>query len=217
MENNQKPCTDHLGNHFQSLTALLNHYDVAKTTFHRKTKEGIPLCEILTKWSRKSNKCEDHLGNTFESITSMLKFYNVSESVYLYGVKNNIPLETILTKNRHNSTDHTGKTFKTMIEMCKHWGISKNIVKKRLKDGWSLEKALTEPPRRPFSFPRILYEDVVQQKITIRKHIDDDFFLCTISNSNVILTKKAIIKLANKIYKNNKERSSNEHDMGTIR
>lgn len=207
MKYNARPYIDHLGNSFQSEKELLEHYNIAKTTFRRKLQQHIPLDEILTKYQRKSTVQTDHLGNEFKTITAMLDFYNVSESVYLYGIKNNIPLETILTKVRHNSTDHTGQTFKTMRDMCDYWGISINIVKRRLKDGWSLEQALTEPPHRPFSFPAIVYKDIVKKHITIKKHIDNEYFLCKLNDKDIIMSKQAIIALANDIYQTNKERN----------
>lgn len=198
-------CYDHLGNEFPTLTAMLKHYNVSKTSYHRCLKKNIPLSTILTKYKRKDTKCYDHIGNEFETITAMLQHYNVSDSVYLYGIKNNIPLEIILTKHRHNSTDHMNQTFKTMKDMCLHWNISINIVKRRLKDGWSLEKALTEPPRRPYSFPKIIYDEIVQQHLQIIKHIGDTYFLCRIDNSDIILLKEKIIEYAKQIKKKRKE------------
>lgn len=204
MRYNAREYIDHLGNKFPSEKALLEYYNIAKTTFHRKLREGLPLEEILTKWQRQSTKCYDHLGNEFSSITQMIKHYGVTEHNYLCGIHHNFSLEKILTKKRQTISDHLGQQFKTKKDMCKHWNISINSVKRRLRNGWDMEKTLIEPLHRPCSFPRIIYTDKVKQIIQVQKHIDNDYFLCSINGSEIIMARDDIIMHAQNIIKNNK-------------
>lgn len=203
MNYNAHEYIDHLGNKFPSELALLKHYNVAKTTFHRKLKEGLSLEEILTKWQRKSTKCYDHLGNEFATITQMIEHYGITEYNYRYGIQNNFSMEKILTKKRQTIVDHTGQKFKTKRDMCRHWNISINILKRRIKDGWSLEKALTEPPHRYFSFPKIVRNEKVKQILQVKEHIDNEYFLCNVNNKDIIISKQNIILYAQNIIKNN--------------
>ena len=184
---------------------MLKHYNVSKTVYYRCVKRNLPLDIILTQYNRKSNECYDHLGNKFETITAMLNHYGISDATYCKGMHDNLPLEQILTWKKHTWTDHKGNVFNTRKEMCDYWNLPLNVYRRRIKDGWPLNKTLTEPPKRMFSFPRIIYKPCVKEHIKVLKHIENNYFECKVNDSIVMMTKSDIISYAEQLL----ERESN--------
>lgn len=196
--NNKRECVDHLGNKFKSETALLQHYNVAKTVYHRQLKNGIPLKDILTNHSRK-NKVTDHNGKVFNTLYEMLEYHEVTESVYRYSIKNGEPLSVALSKTKRRAIDHQGNQFKDFKTMCEHWNISVNSVKKRMNNGWSLEQALTEPVHHPMTLPRYMKSTIVKKHIQIISLIDNIYFLCDFDGHDIIMSREKLLQHAKKL------------------
>ena len=101
-------CTDHLGNHFDSVTSMLKYHKVNTSTYYRKKGLGLSLEECLSnvpvsgksKRSKSSNNkskitkpkgdtnkgnsrvCFDHLGTKFTSVSAMLEHHGVDKNTY---------------------------------------------------------------------------------------------------------------------------------------
>ena len=64
------PCTDHLGNKFESITSMCKHWGIGLRTFQYRMKQGLTLEQTLTT-PIKDLTVTDHLGNKFESKKAM--------------------------------------------------------------------------------------------------------------------------------------------------
>lgn len=197
MEN--KKCVDPYGNEFESISKMLEHYNIAKVVYYRKIKEGVSIEDIIKNYARQNMIVRDHLGNEFKNQSELLKRYNISWTTFTYGIRHNKSIEEILTKKRHNSTDHTGRKFKTFREMCNYHNISINCVKRRLYDGWNLETALTTPQHRPQKLPKIIKNPKVLEILQVKKYISNNYFLCIFNNNEIVMHKKMLIQQAQEI------------------
>ena len=147
---NRKTVEDHLGNRFESITAMCKFWDITESIFRNRVRLGWSLEEALTikpgKKPKKTGKtCKDHLGNTYISIEEMCKAYNISANAYCARIRLGWSLEEALTKKLYDFSckDHLGKEYETTQEMCKAYNIPKTTFEQRIKKGWPLEKALT--------------------------------------------------------------------------
>lgn len=155
----RKPVTDHLGNQFESKSAMYAYYDKPHNTVENRLRRGWTLEQALT-IDNSSNAakvnfgktCKDHLGNEYNSIRIMCEKYGITEKIYWGRIRTGWSVEKALTtpivtqpKNSKEITDHEGHVFPSKQKMCKYWDIPSNTYNLRIKNGWSMEKALTEP------------------------------------------------------------------------
>ncbi|MEE1071873.1 MAG: hypothetical protein U0L26_05700 [Cellulosilyticum sp.] len=146
-----KPCTDHLGNQFKSVSDMVKHYGISDAVFYYRFKAGWTLEQCLTGKDDSGKPCTDHLGNQFKSVSDMMKHYGVSKSAFYNRCSNGYTLEQCLTGNgirkytttRGSCTDHLGNQFKSIEQMAAHYGISISALQYRLKAGYTLEQSLT--------------------------------------------------------------------------
>lgn len=154
---NNKECTDHLGNKFESVHDMCKHYKVPYSTFIKRRGQGLGLEECLSSvrhWSRRNgNEVIDHLGNRFPSVVDMCRHYNIECSTYKYRKKQGLSLEERLTKQvKYNKDkkininngfkDHLGNNFDSLEEMCDCWKVSVSTFKAKISMGATLEEAL---------------------------------------------------------------------------
>ena len=162
-------CEDHLGNKFESITAMLKHYGVCNSLYYRRKKQGLSLEECLgkptdkTKIKRNStngNKkvCFDHNGKEFNSVTAMLEYHGVDKNTYykrkIKGFSLEVclsPVDTIIPNDRKRSRpckDHNGKEFNSVTEMVNYHGTTLSVYYARKSKGYSLESCLnSDPPK----------------------------------------------------------------------
>jgi hypothetical protein len=149
------PCEDHLGNHYDSLSAMLRHYELDYSAFlYRREKLGMSLEEALTapKMNKKSTAipCEDHLGNHFNSKVEMCDYWRIPRNVYFRRIRDGWTQKDALTtpvkpQSNKNRTvkDHLGNEYPTIDIMCEHWNISKKQYLINIRNNCSIEEALT--------------------------------------------------------------------------
>lgn len=70
-------CTDHLGNHFDSLLEMCEHHGVTVNAYYNRYYRGLDLEEALNKdYGRVRGKsCVDHKGIVYKSKKEMCKAY----------------------------------------------------------------------------------------------------------------------------------------------
>lgn len=154
--------TDHLGNHFKSVSAMTRHYGIPRPTYISRLKSGWTMGEALTvpilKDGSNYKTCKalggvvDHLGNRFNNNAQMARHWGISPSLLHRRVHDKgMSLEDALTtpiSRKHSAqevTDHLGNKYRSRSLMAKAYGISSLTVGDRLKRGWSMEEALTTP------------------------------------------------------------------------
>lgn len=154
-----KPYTDHLGNKFESLSAMARYWDISDSTLNSRLAKGISVEQALTytteDMKRLNTECKDHLGNTYQSKNAMCQAYGIDRQVYFgriaigWSVKD--ALTTPINAQPANSKiikDHTGQEFKSISDMCKKWNIGRSTYNARIKQGWTIEKALTTKAKK---------------------------------------------------------------------
>lgn len=147
-----KPCTDHLGNTFSSISELCRHYGIPRTTLKSRQKKGYTLEECLCpeKINESRYKVVDHMGNRFKSLRKMVQYWNLSLPAFQHRIESGWSLKDALETpvyTRHALAkvckDHLGNEYPSKLAMCRHYGISVSKFRSRVKRGVSLEIALT--------------------------------------------------------------------------
>lgn len=150
-------CKDHLGNEFESKVAMCAHWNIPRTVFFRRQRQGWSLEKSLTepltkRYQHKSQSrfITDHLGNTFTCIEEMCKAHGISKQQYIINIRNNCTIEQALTTvtTVGVAKDHKGNTYSSINEMCRAYGITKTVLRSRLELGWTLAEILENPQKR---------------------------------------------------------------------
>ena len=155
--------TDHLGNHFKSVSAMTRHYGIPRPTYTSRIKLGWSVEEALTvpvlkeggnyKPNNSLVGIEDHLGNKFNNKTQMAKYWGISSAQLHNRLSSGLSLEEALTKpsssrgkyKKREVVDHKGNSYRSVAQMARSYGISSITLHERLKRGWSIEESLTTP------------------------------------------------------------------------
>jgi len=148
--------TDHLGNHFKSVSAMTKHWGISRTTYLSRISMGWSVEKALTftirEESRPKGGAVDHLGNKFKSRSQMLKYWGISPATYYNRThKEGLSMEEALTKpiaktfSFQEVTDHLGNKYRSLSLMARTYGIKPITLRDRLERGWSIREALTTP------------------------------------------------------------------------
>lgn len=148
--------TDHLGNHFKSVSAMTKHWGISRTTYLSRINMGWSVEKALTftirEESRPKGGAVDHLGNKFKSRSQMLKYWGISPATYYNRThKEGLSMEEALTKpiaktfSFQEVTDHLGNKYRSLSLMARTYGIKPITLRDRLERGWSIREALTTP------------------------------------------------------------------------
>ena len=143
----------------------------------------------------------DHLDNKFKSQIEMCEYWNIPVDVFRkrynrrkWSLKN--ALETPVKTT--NATDPLGNTFKTQKEMCKYWNISvaNYHYYHKTQHYTKLEALHIIVPITVKSKNQTITPD-----LCLIEHIHENYFLCTIDNQQVVLSKEKIIQIATDYHK----------------
>lgn len=142
--------TDHLGNHFKSVSAMTKHWGISRTTYLSRINMGWSVEKALTftirEESRPKGGAVDHLGNKFKSRSQMLTHWGIRRDTYNSRLRRGWSLKEALTTpstNNNRCKDHLGNEYDSKGDMFKTYGVSYSAFTKRIDRGWSLEEALT--------------------------------------------------------------------------
>ena len=155
--------TDHLGNHFKSVSAMVRHYGISRPTYISRVNAGWTVEEALTvpilkeggnyKPNNSLVGIEDHLGNKFNNKVQMAKHWGISSAQLYNRLSSGMSLAEALTKpttargkyKKREVADHKGNSYRSVAQMARSYGIASITLHERLKRGWSVEEALTTP------------------------------------------------------------------------
>ncbi len=126
--NNGKLCKDHLGNEFDSVGKMCEHYGINQSSFCSRIRSGMSLEQALLKPTALCNAklCKDHLGNEFDSIGNMLKFWGINRDSYYAAIKRGKTLEEILAGSSKRPIPEKKTNSKTVLRSIKLYEIDKN-------------------------------------------------------------------------------------------
>lgn len=143
-------CTDHLGNEFASKNDMCSYWNIPRTMFFRRLRDGWTQEQALTTPPKRTNPktpVTDHLGHKFASVEEMCQYWNTSKVNYIANIRNNYSKKDALTKptTEYICKDHLGNHYDSINDMCRHYGITKTVLRSRLELGWTLKEILTKP------------------------------------------------------------------------
>lgn len=141
-------CRDHLGNKFDSFSAMASHYGISPSVLYNRVRRGMPLEVAVTfKVTSKTNEVyKDYKGVEYKSLKLLCAAYGITVTTYTSRFYKGWGLKKILTTPVHYNPckDHLGHVFDNKKQMLKHWGIDYNTYYRKHKlMGWSLEDTLT--------------------------------------------------------------------------
>ncbi len=95
------PFKDHLGNEFETLTKLCNHWGISVSMYQGRIRHGMSVERALTAENRRFIRCADHLGKHFDSKKEMCEYHHVKLETFLERIKKGWTLEQALTMRKH--------------------------------------------------------------------------------------------------------------------
>ena len=159
------------GTIYPSQTQFLKEFNIAHGTFNLKIKQGMPIDEIVKRYSKKykdvkggrngykDQKSEVELiynGKKYDSQKELVEEFNINQSTLSINLRKGMPLDEIVEKySRLEKKDSNEKTFiylgqeMTIRELAELSGINIEIIRGRIEDlGWSVSKAVETPVRK---------------------------------------------------------------------
>jgi hypothetical protein len=189
---NRIEVTDHLGNKFRSIAAMVKYHGVSKSAYESRIKAGMSIEEALTTPANYTFKAvTDHLGNTFESMSHLAKYWNIDYSKLISRLKNGMSMQDAITKPtgwRGDYVDHLGNTFKSVNEMCEKYGINATTYAYRIQNNWPIKAILLIK-----GAVRLHVGFTVRPGYTIVTVLDDAFFECDIDGERIVCSKTKIL------------------------
>lgn len=93
-----KPCTDHLGNVFDSENSMCKKWGVSRTAYRNALAEGYSSGEALfNALKNRIPECQDHLGNTYKNHRELCKHWGISIATFRARIRRGYSLEEALT------------------------------------------------------------------------------------------------------------------------
>ncbi len=94
-----KPCKDHLGNKYPTLTAMATAYGLTDACLSRRLNiYHFPLEKALTTPTRNSPKpIYDHKGNWFKSVSELAEHYHIDRKTLTYRLSHGWTMEEALS------------------------------------------------------------------------------------------------------------------------
>lgn len=138
--------TDHLGNLYESVDAMTEHYGLSKQLYQGRMKAGWTKQRALTTPKKESTQLTqviDPRGQIFKNEREMCKAWKKDYISYKLRRENGMSMEESLTYVFTQCEDHLGNKYNTIIEMCKAYNVKPRTYTARREAGKSVEEALT--------------------------------------------------------------------------
>lgn len=139
------PITDHLGNHFDSITAMCRHHQIPVTLYRNRRARGYTIKQAL----RTIDRTVEYKGKVYKNLRQLALSLGLDyRRVFNRTLRHNLEfaLNPVRLRGRP-CTDHLGQTFPHSNAMAAYWGVPPEALRGRLRRGWGLERALTAPVR----------------------------------------------------------------------
>lgn len=157
------------GTIYPSQTQFLKEFNIAHGTFCLKVKQGMPIDEIVKRYSKKykdikggRNRYKDqkseveliYNGKKYDSQKELTKEFDINPSTLSINLRKGMPLDEIVERysrlEKKSANEETyiylGKEM-TLDELSELSSISKDVIIKRLSEGWSISKAVETPQK----------------------------------------------------------------------
>ena len=137
-----RPCRDHTGAEFPSVTAMCEAWGVGRPVLAERLKRGWALKDALERPTAGPGRpCRDHTGRGFPSVAEMCEAWGVSRQLFDRRRAAGWPLADALGRPPEDGAskpcrDHTGAEFPSVTAMCEAWGVPRTLYYERLRQGW---------------------------------------------------------------------------------
>ena len=151
------PCTDHLGNQYNSQAEMAIAYGLNPALYFSRKQNGWDIEQILTAPTHKRRKGTtfDFKGVTYESNKVFCEKHGLNYQVFSRRINSGMTIEDAFKAGRadklrsvNKAVDHNGKKYANIDEMCEAYGVNIQTYKYRREHGWDVEQALTTPTNR---------------------------------------------------------------------
>ena len=181
---NSKLITDHTGKTYKSISAMCKAWNMTRTTYNARIKNGWSIEQALTTPRKEVNMekqtWKDHNGIEYESLNKMCKAYGITHHTFSTRLnKLGWTLEKALTTsniiNASECTDFMNRTFPTKNDMAHYYGLPSHTFQGKSISNEDMIKTITN---------RFINETI--GKLTIKKVIDFPYFLVIYNNHEYI-------------------------------
>ena len=192
---NSKTITDHTGHTFSSVSELCKHWNIGRSTYNARIKNGWSIKDALTTPRSEINStqkmlCTDHLGNQYESLNAMCAAYGITHHTFHTRVqKLGWSLEQALNPDisihSNETSDPFGNIFPTSRDMYNYYNVTESVYKYRTKKcGMTQTQALTHIPKNK----------KIDVRLTIKHEIEYPYYAVLIDDNEDIWTFHQIIQ-----------------------
>ena len=209
--------TDHLGQLFDSLNQMCEHWGIGKNKYLNRIRSGWSKEKALTSKEDMSVRADledrtDHLGQVFDSLNQMCEHWGVNPRTYKNRIRRGKwTKEKALTYSNQSitkiedRTDHLGNIFETQGEMCKEYNIDHNTYLGRLRDYHSKEEALGIVPLLDRRIKNTQFTDEITVIRFVYRTDNLRYYECEVNGSKEILSSDDILEAYRKTLKKETE------------
>ncbi len=142
---NEKP-KDHLGNEFETIKAMIDHYGITRSAYDKRIRAGWSLEKTLTMPLRKTReRVRRRFANRIKVPVSKSAYQQRKIRGYSEEKANEKPLMPNGKNEASVAYDHKHQKYKNTTEMALAWNLPPETVRDRLHAGWTIKRALTTP------------------------------------------------------------------------
>ena len=144
-----KKCFDHLGNEYPNIIALCKTYNISKSSYLWRLKNGWTIEKTLTTPMKRKINPITYNGKKYEKLNDLLDEYDITMSQYYSRIKMGWTIDEIVNHKGnacfHSCEDHLGNKYESIHDRNAAYGLSDAAYQNRKNAGWSLEEILTIP------------------------------------------------------------------------
>ena len=135
-----KPCCDHTGRAFPSLSAMAAAWGLSSSVLRQRLFRKWPLGKALTGLPGCRRVCCDHIGRKFPTVAAMARAWGLSPDGLRGRLQRGWPLERALTAPRipHHipvSDPESGVIYPSAAELARGCGLKPMVMQARIRKG----------------------------------------------------------------------------------
>ena len=142
-----KPCQDHLGNGYPSVTAMCRAYGITKNVYCKRIRKGWTIEKALSPPQPHTRPYKAPDGTEYPSIAAMCRETGIPVPTVVFRItRYGADSELVTAGSAYETTDHLGNTYPNVKAMATAYGIDAKTYRDRIRRGYTKERALTEKP-----------------------------------------------------------------------
>lgn len=192
---NSKTIIDHEGNTFTSISKMCEYWNMTRSTYNARIKNGWSTKDALTTHQKKisieKQKSVDHKGNEYESLNAMCKAYGITHHTFTTRLnKLGWSIEDALTKsnvlNNKEIIDYKNRLFPTIADFCHYYGLQPHMLQGKTITPQTLQKTMLK---------HFKPNQIITNELKIIKQLNFPYFLVIYKNYEYIMEFEEILQL----------------------